>query len=218
MTKIVCISDTHGYHRRLDIPDGDILIHAGDIDPVWGSIYELMDFLDWLGELPHKYKVFIAGNHDLEFESKPMICQELIVKKGTGIYLENIHVVLDGVKIFGSPYQVPFVGAFNVSDSRRKTMWKQIQDDTDIVITHNPPFGILDGAWRMEPDSQVGEMYKESVGDPFLTKRLEELKPKLSVFGHIHESYGKLKKNGTTYVNAAISNGNRLNDPIVVNI
>lgn len=216
MTKIVCISDTHGYHRSLDIPDGDILIHAGDIDPVWGSIYELMDFLDWLGELPHKHKVFIAGNHDLEFESKPFVCMELIKKKDTGIYLENTHVTLDGIKIFGSPYQVPFAGAFNVSDNRRKSMWDSIEDDTKIVVTHNPPFGILDKAYRYEPDSY--EQYMESTGDPFLTTRLLEIKPKLSVFGHIHESYGKLKKNGTTYVNAAISNGNRLNDPIVVKI
>lgn len=205
MARIVCISDTHGDHRDLDIPNGDILIHAGDISPVWGSINELPDFNDWLGNLPHKHKIFIAGNHDNEFESRRYVCDQLITN---GTYLENSSVIVEGLSIFGSPHTVPFAGAFNTSDGARKNMWKRIPDNTDIVITHGPPATILDK-----------NIYGDSCGDGFLYARIREIMPKLHVFGHIHEDYGFFKSDfGTMFVNASISNGNRLNDPIVIDI
>lgn len=83
--KLVCISDTHGMHQNLKIPDGDVLIHAGDIT-MKGEKYQMLDFDSWLGSLPHKYKIVVCGNHDLCFEDKPQEARQWIKN---GIYLQD---------------------------------------------------------------------------------------------------------------------------------
>lgn len=202
--KIICISDTHGFHRSIDVPDGDILIHAGDIDPSFGSRTHLIDFNDWLGELPHKDKILIAGNHDTIFESRPYIIKDFITN---ATYLKNSSTTVCGLKIFGSPHTIPFAGAFNTVEFEISKIWKKIPEDTDIVVTHGPPKMILDKTH-----------YGDNAGDGYLYARIREIKPKLHVFGHIHESYGVYKSDfGTTFVNAAIM-GKELNEPIEFNL
>ena len=109
--KIVAISDTHGLHRSLEIPDGDVLIHAGDLTR-HGTLDDVREFNDFLGTLPHPHKIVIAGNHDFCFESDREACEELLTNC---IYRQDQEVVIDGVKFYGSPWQPWFYDwAFNL--------------------------------------------------------------------------------------------------------
>jgi predicted phosphodiesterase len=96
--RVVCISDTHELHRELALPDGDLLIHAGDFT-FWNHASKINDFNDWLGELPHRYKVVIPGNHDRAFNQDPQF-REMITN---AVLLINQGVRLCGLNIWGSP-------------------------------------------------------------------------------------------------------------------
>lgn len=214
MTRIICLSDTHNYNEQIQVPDGDILLHAGDATMV-GNKKELTKFVTWYASLPHKHKIWIAGNHDfgMDFDQsnyevwctrrmrRPHVLSEireyiLDLCNQLGVtYLNNSGVEIEGLKIWGSPDQPAFCGwAFNRSHKFLEEHWKTIPDDTNILITHTPAYGILD---QLETE--------ESVGDPALTKRIDELQNlKLHVFGHIHPSYGILEIGNTKHVNASI--------------
>jgi Icc-related predicted phosphoesterase len=189
--RIICISDTHGQHHSLQLPQGDILIHAGDISTL-GKPEEIEDFLDWFSNQTHRYKLFIGGNHDFYLEKEPELF-ELMVPKNC-IYLNDSMAEVEGIKIWGSPV-TPFFHnwAFNryPGDDIRKH-WKLIAEDTDILVTHSPPAGILDMTVR-----------GIAVGDEDLKKKINYIKPKYHIFGHIHEQYGKVEQEGTTYINAS---------------
>lgn len=187
--KIVCISDTHGLHQDIDVPDGDMLIHAGDLT-VRGTSEQINDMLEWFGSLPHKYKILIAGNHDFGFEQK---LSDIIVPDSV-IYLENTFVEIEGLKIWGSPVSTPYYDwAFMWDISERTELYQKIPDNTDIVISHGPPYGVFD-------HTKTGV----HAGCTALRDRLKQIKPKLCVFGHIHEDNGIKELEGTVYVNAAI--------------
>lgn len=189
--KIICISDTHNRYQELDdkIPDGDILIHAGDLVN-HGTVEEIQQFVNWYSKLPHRYKIFVGGNHDGALEHS----RELIQIPKNLIYLENELVEIEGLRIWGSPVSPPYRSfGFMWDEERRYANYQLIPDNCDIIINHSPPFGILD---------QVEE--GQHVGCEILAKRLSELNPQLVVFGHIHEGYGQLKLGNTTYVNASI--------------
>ncbi len=111
--RIVCISDTHGQHAKLSVPVGDVLIHAGDFMTYGDTPKEIVDFNHWLGKQSHRFKVVIAGNHDLMFERHPGAAEELL---SNAIYLENSGTELLGLKFWGSPVQPEFNNwAFNVA-------------------------------------------------------------------------------------------------------
>lgn len=142
--KIVAISDTHGQHRRLKLHTGDMIIHAGDVNKR-GHPVEIEDFLDWFSKLKFRHKVFIAGNHDFFLEdAHPDIIGRMVPKNV--IYLNDSGVEIDGLKIWGSPITPYFHNwAFNRKRGAEiKKHWDLIPDDTDILITHGPTFGILD--------------------------------------------------------------------------
>jgi Icc-related predicted phosphoesterase len=213
--KIVCISDTHSYHRKLSLPEGDVLIHAGDMT-FRGEADAQLDFITWLNEQPHRHKVIIAGNHDKSLDSCDWdydadLIRKLSNKKGI-FYLKNNHVLLDGVLFYGSPYTPSFgIGwAFNMSRRELHDNWQQIPDTTDVLITHGPRESVLDKPFGRG----------QSVGDIELGLRMDIIKTKLHVFGHIHGSYGETESNGTKYVNASsVDEAYRLvNKPIVVEI
>ena len=141
--RLVCISDTHNRTDGLVIPDGDVLIHAGDFCG-HGVDHEVEGFGQFLSALPHKYKIVVAGNHDWPFyRSDSAYIREF---KKEFIYLEDSETTIDGVKFYGSPWQPEFFNwAFNLP--RGETIarkWREVPTDTDILITHGPPFGILD--------------------------------------------------------------------------
>lgn len=180
--RIVCISDTHSKHEEIDhVPDGDMLIHAGD-SLAFGSLFDLEDFDDWLGELPHRHKILIAGNHDTCFEDRSDKAQKLVTN---AIYLEDSGIVIEGLKFWGSPWTPRFFDwAFNANRGPQLfEKWQRIPLDTDVLITHGPPKGILDTVITRDGEEQVG------CND--LLRRLSELKNlKAHIFGHIHGGYG----------------------------
>ncbi len=207
--KIVAISDTHSYHREVTIPDGDVLVFAGDLSRGAGTPQEIKDFNTWLGELPHKHKIMIPGNHDFPFQTMPSMAPYLITKADLLIDQE---IVIDGVKFYGSPWQPWFHDwAYNLDRGEPlREKWAKIPDDTDVLITHGPPHGILDVVRR-------GGM---NVGCEDLAKRVVEIAPKVHIFGHIHESYGQLDFGGTLYVNASICTlwHEPTNPPVIIDI
>lgn len=211
--KVVCISDTHTDHRQMfhEIPSGDVLLHAGDIMSYGWEEEEITDFLDWFEALPHQHKIFIAGNHDRYFEKYPEDIEEMMKDYPSITYLKDSYTIVEGYKIYGSPYQPWFYDwAFNVERGEEiAKVWAKIPDDVDILITHGPVHGVLDKVLR-------GEL----VGCEDLLNRVKEINPKLHLCGHIHEAYGKREIDGTVFVNASICTLSYIpsNKPIVVEI
>lgn len=194
--RLCAISDTHGLHDHVRVPPCDVLIHAGDCTNDAGR-KSLRDFLTWLERQPAKRKILIAGNHDWAFEKWPDLARAMVAEVSPSVtYLQDSGVEIDGIKFFGSPYQPEFCNwAFNLprGEALRKR-WDLIPEGTDVVITHGPPRGILD--WTPHGNEHCG-------CDDLLTT-LNRLKPRLSVFGHVHASYGTKTVDGTTYLNASI--------------
>lgn len=187
----VCISDTHLRHN-ISIPDGDILIHSGDAT-ISGDYSEIRQFADWFRGQPHKYKIFVAGNHDWLFQRDPRLARKLLGKEI--IYLQDSSIEIEDIKFYGSPWQPTFCGwAFNLDRKEIAEKWALIHGDTDVLITHGPPKGILDRINKQGPE----------LGCPELAKRLSEISPILHVFGHIHSGYGVSIHNKTKFVNASI--------------
>ena len=205
--KIVCISDTHEFHSRLKpLPDGDVLIHAGDLTGS-GNRGALEMAADWLRSQPHKHKVVIAGNHDLTLESDPESAKDIF--HGL-IYLNQTAHMVEGLKIYGTPWSPAFHDwAFNATEKQQKKHASLIPEDTDILISHGPPYDVRDKCYD-----------GRKVGCKYLRARIEKIKPKLVVCGHIHEGFGTSKALGTTIVNASILDEyyKVVNSPIVVEI
>ena len=187
--RVVCLSDTHGLHDCLKVPDGDLLLHAGDFSMACRPD-EIERFDRWLGSLPHPHKVVVAGNHDFLFERAPERARALITN---ACYLEDCETRIDGLRIWGSPWQPWFYDwAFNLQRGPAlASKWDLIPDEIDVLVTHGPPAAIL--------DRSVGG---EDVGCRDLTEALRRVRPRLHLFGHIHEAYGTLRANGTLAINA----------------
>lgn len=233
--RIVCISDTHSLHRSMlhEIPNGDILIHAGDLSNRGGE-KDVTEFIDWFQNIKgFDTKIFISGNHDHCFEqvNKPHhrrdydwlrhLMTEENLSQADITYLEDSEMIIESpefskpIKIYGTPWQPWFYDwAFNLPrlGPELEEKWNMIPNDTDILITHTPPNGILDyvSNWRQN----------ESVGCELLRFHMERIKPALNVFGHIHEGYGYKYVDDTLFVNAAICNAayNPINKPIVIDL
>lgn len=214
--KIVLISDTHTKHRSLNLPDGDLLLHAGDMT-YDGRLDDLQDFNTWLGEQAPRYTygvVVIAGNHDLTLDEghrKYDYSAPTILSNCT--YLLDSGCEKGGLKIWGSPMSPTF--GFNWAFNRDrgaviKAHWDMIPKGTDILITHGPPHRILDYPFGKQPP----------VGCADLMDAVFKLKPKLHVFGHIHGSYGERIFNETRFVNASSVDEvyRPVNIPIVVEL
>jgi Icc-related predicted phosphoesterase len=206
--KIVCISDTHGLHRELTVPSGDLLIHAGDFT-FWGrSTRAIKDFNAWLGELPHRNKIVIPGNHEYILESNPEL--RWMITNATLLIDEAVEI--EGVKIWGSPLTPHYGGAFGRSNaSDRVRAYASIPPDTDILVTHGPPYGVLD----LSPAEYPGP-----AGDPELRQAVIRVRPKLHVFGHVHSGHGVRPTRHTLFVNAALFglDGSLENRPILVEL
>ena len=200
--EITFISDTHWLVRdKRDtddltdmLPGGPILVHAGDVSGR-GTEREIIQFLDWFSSLPYMHKILIAGNHDFFFEiAKPEEIKELLAKYPGITYLNDSGVTIEGIKFWGSPITPYFHNwAFNRFQNEIGEHWDLIPEDTDVLITHGPPNGILD----------FTEYDKLNVGCPKLLEKVKQVKPKVHVFGHIHEAWGKEEMAGTVFINAS---------------
>lgn len=174
--RLVLISDTHG-HDDFPVPPGDVLIHAGD-GCKRGSLDEARAWGDFLRAQPHPHKIVIAGNHDRCFESA---LDEAAGHFHGLTFLHDSGSELDGLGVWGSPWQPWFLNwAFNLQRGPELAeKWALIPEATDVLITHGPPMGVLD-------QTVMGE----AVGCADLMARLEVVRPRVHVFGHIHEGYG----------------------------
>lgn len=174
---IVAMSDSHGNHRDVTVPECDILIHAGDISN-FNKREHYLDFLAWFSEQPAIHKVFIGGNHDDELDGG--IGPSLLSQHPDLIYLEGEMVELMGLKVWGSAVQ-PRV--FNMAFCRPRAdlirTWDQMPSGMDVVVSHCPPYGLLDK-----------NLNGEHVGCDVLKSALSSKPPLLNVFGHIHEAHG----------------------------
>ena len=166
MLKVSLISDTHTKHnqivtsksfrnskQQLDLPGGDILIHAGDFMSTGYSVEEAYEFFNWFDSIDnYDTKIFIAGNHDRLMENDPTKMAGILTGYKTIDYLEDdfMGIIYGGepeIKIWGSPWQPEFYNwAFNLirNSEELKAKWDAIPNDTDILITHGPPFGYQD--------------------------------------------------------------------------
>lgn len=215
--KICAISDTHGKHRMIDLglipADVDMLVHTGDM--TWTGEYDVLaDFNEWLQELSWiEHKIVIGGNHDKSLERQRGLAQAIL---SNASYLEDDLIEIDGFKIYGSPW-APRFGNWGFYADRGLEMakkWRHLtsgQVKPDILLTHTPPYGILD----MVDSGQ-------NVGCEELAKAIRIVNPKLHVFGHIHEGYGRYREraDSTIFVNAAICDGKYrpLNKPQIITL
>jgi Icc-related predicted phosphoesterase len=207
--KFVLISDTHGKHAGLKLPKGDVLIHAGDVT-FNGNENEVKEFLDWFEKQHFKHKIFIAGNHDFYFERASVTSIQSIIPPNL-IYLNDSGVNIEGFNIWGSPVTPWFFNwAFNKHRGAAiRRHWDLIPDQTDILITHGPVFKTLD-------ENNKGE----HVGCKDLLQRVQTIKPKIHVCGHIHESYGLEEKLDIKFINCSVLNEEYrlVNRPIVLEL
>jgi Icc-related predicted phosphoesterase len=199
--RLVIISDTHGKHRKIELPSGDILIHAGDFTRQ--GVEDIAEFNEWLGTLSYQHKIVVAGNHDFPFETQDG--SNLLTN---AVYLQDSAATIGGIRFYGSPWQPRFFDwAFNLDRGEPiKEKWDLIPHDTDVLITHGPPYGYLD-------KNSLGV----SVGCEELLKAVARIAPRLHIFGHIHEGYGLVETATTTFINACICDGGYRpnNQPVV---
>jgi len=206
--KICFISDTHAMHRRIEIPKCDLLIHTGDIT-MRGNLEVIRDFNLWIDDLKKasiiNEAVAIGGNHDKYLQEHPSRGRKALSR---AIYLQDEWVIIEGIKIYGSPW-TPTHETMAFTKPRGELMaqkWATIPKDVDILLTHGPPADVLD---------MVGGLPQGCVD---LAHFVRKIKPKIHAFGHIHEGYGMRKRDGITYVNSSACNHiyHLINPPIVI--
>jgi Icc-related predicted phosphoesterase len=202
--KLVAFSDTHGHWPKA-IPDGDVVIFAGDLMTSGFSKAEVIGFAGRFSDLPHKHKIMVAGNHDRLFETNQVWCRSQFTQDV--IHLRDEAFKIDQFKFYGSPVTPWFHNwAFNVPRGKAvKEYWDKIPDDTDVLITHGPPYGIQD---KMVGKSDPLYDQYEHLGCEELMKAVQRVKPKFHIFGHIHGGRGKYEAESlrTTFCNVAICN------------
>jgi len=211
--KIWAISDTHCDHHRLIPPNPeevDMVIHSGDAGghrDLSINDGQMRSFLEWFNKLPYKHKVYVPGNHDTSVEAK---FHNFKQDYPNITVLIHESITLEGVNIFGSPYTPTFGHgwAYNVPRHKISNYWEDIPLNTDIIVTHGPPKGILDY-------TIAHSNYYEKVGDKALLNKVTEINPKYHIFGHLHDEGGvyncgifKPNQSGlkTEFVNACVKN------------
>jgi Icc-related predicted phosphoesterase len=190
LIKICACSDLHG--NLPDLPEADIVLIGGDITPYTNELMQAkwldVVFRDWLNNIKGEV-VAVAGNHDYIFEKT----SHLVPKDLPWHYLQDSMVKINGLNIYGTPYQPRFMDwSFNADEPFLKRKWGMIPEDTDILLLHGPPLGVGD------------TVHKEHTGSPSLRDRILEIEPTIAVFGHIHEGRGVYTLGKTTCLNATL--------------
>lgn len=202
MTRIVCISDTHGIHEKIPpLPWGDILIHAGDFTG-WGTYSEIEKFAQWMSNQDHEIKIVIAGNHDEDAQDTARM--KTLFGNFDIVYLKDSWTTADGFKIYGTPYTPEFCGwYFMEHEYALANRYNMIPEDTNILICHGPPRGIHDES-KIDLRRFRDDRGPNRVGSTALAARIPQLSSlKLFVCGHIHAGRGVHWQDDVCYVNAA---------------
>jgi len=205
--KTLILSDTHGDHENIKIQDKfNLIIHSGDFTR--NDIYKkenFYNFIDWYAKQNGKYKILVAGNHDGFIEENKKIAKDYMNKKEI-IYLEDNFIDIEGIKFYGTPWTPEFLDwYFMLDEFELIPKFNHINEDTNVLITHGPPKGILDK-----------NLQNIQCGSNALKNRIKELKNlKYCIFGHIHEGRGSLERNGVFYINAS---HRRDKEPIIINL
>ena len=227
--RFVCMSDTHNEIHRITIPDGDVFVHCGDAVNHSTSSRDIRVFNEFVGKLPHRYKLFVSGNHCVCLNPKRPERNHKILSNMT--YLQDDLIDIEGVKIYGSPWR-PARGCFYRAEAFgydlkriRRDKWSKIPENIDFLLTHCPPYSIRDYNCSSE----------EPLGCPdLLDEVVNRVRPRIHLFGHMHSCHGAslyrradnvaLEAEGQTstdddnilFVNLAIHQGRRLAEPIVI--
>ncbi len=216
---VTAISDLHG-QLNFTVPEADLLLIAGDLCPAYhdsGTSIRLQEnwlnseFRFWLLEQPVKECVFISGNHDWIWEVAP---KRVPLLNDNFHYLEDRGIEILGLKIYGTPVQPLFNNwAFNRKEEKLQKHWDNIPKGLDILLTHCPPYGILDKTHHPEYEP-------EHIGSKSLLKKIEKVRPTYSVYGHNHSEHGTKEIDGITYINASMVDEryNLTREPIILEI
>jgi len=207
--KIMFLSDTHGRHREItelygELPYVDIIIHSGDCTR-YGEFDETDLFMLWYSQQNAKHKVLVAGNHDFVFQNKQRT-KQLLGLNPSITYLEDEYINIDGIGIYGSPWS-PVFGMWAFMKNRNTELdevWQKVPTDgsVDLLVTHTPRYGRFD----------VSVRGNYNVGCEMLANRINDIHPKVHVFGHIHECGGMIKEEtevplkGMVSLNASLLN------------
>lgn len=223
--RLVCISDTHNAHRALELPRGDVLIHAGDLTNN-GTAQELADVADWFDDLQGHFRqiIAVAGNHDRVLWQSSTHSQCMSADTAAEArrkleksckYLEDESTMESMVDVYGTPW-TPLHGhartAFMLPTGEALLKrWQQIPTDTDVLVVHGPPFGRGD-LCRLDTHVGCRELLQELRG---------RVRPRVVICGHIHEARGSSFDGHTLFLNVASKSGTRgapLNPPMVVDV
>jgi len=208
--RIVAISDTHNRHNDITIPKCDILISAGDYS-LKGYDGEIKRFYKWLSEQPARYVVSIDGNHEVGAELSPKNAIEIAKNECPNvILLNNKKITIEGVNLYGMPdtpyfFNWAYNRARNISEQAMyniplmKDYTDKLPENTNILITHGPAYGILDELLYANGDPKG-----QFVGCKDLLDRINIIKPDIHISGHIHCGYGEKHINGTSHYNVSI--------------
>lgn len=198
--KIVAISDVHTRWKDLVIPNCDVLISAGDFS-FRGEPWVVKNFHEWLNKQPATHIISIMGNHELGVEKDFGMSKQLALQACPRVhFIEEGEVIIDGVKFYGSAI-TPFFCDWAYNRLRGPDItrhWDMIPRDTNVLVSHGPPYGILD----IVPYSNG--VPKERAGCHDLLAAVKEIKPDLHIFGHIHHSHGQHHEDGTSFYNVSI--------------
>jgi Icc-related predicted phosphoesterase len=224
MTDIVCISDTHTYHKRVTVPEGDILVHAGDFCGA-GNALEVGHFLDWMEALPHDVKIVVPGNHDICVMTDPLVRKQF---EYSGIHLLIDEAYTDpasGLNFYGVPWTPDFFPdtwsfQYGQAGCAPEEIWAKVPDYTDILISHGPPYGCAD---------QIIPHVNQNLGSKPMRDRIDVLGETMMlryvICGHIHGSYGRhwtdpADPNRVEVINASINTEGYqpTNEPIVLKV
>lgn len=213
--KIVAISDIHisdaHQKREIDLPDGDLLIVAGDLTST-GTPAQLAAFNSYLEKHTSKFNhkpLVIAGNHDFALEREPEEAIEILTAAD---YMEDALVEIDGVRIWGSPWTPTFFDWAFMKDRgpEIRKMWVMIPENLDLLVTHGPPWGILDFCGSHAGCSDLLDIVTNKLGKA----------PRFHIFGHIHEGFGSHENEKTQFLNVSVCDEkyHAVNKPTVIEL
>ena len=220
VVRIVLISDTHNRHRMLKMPEGDVLIHAGDFTNK-GTEQEIREFDAWLASLDYQHKIVVPGNHDKGMDSKTKQGGVQVTEVTNANVLRGEMVEVMGLRVFGLPHTLNLplgreMSAFGcgTEEEMKERAGGIPSANVDILVSHSPPWGIGD-------TNRTGK-HCGSQGLREVVFNADQL-PKLWAFGHVHESGGntyRAKGTKTILMNAAsfLRSEEGLRPPVVIDI